>query len=66
MTKHNIVKHDTENCDHLFSCNDNWDCECSSEWGCEECNGEWESEESVAGGLGFIIGDDGHWVPEGY
>jgi hypothetical protein len=65
MNKNDNIKHDPDECGHYFNCGEDWDCDCKDEYGCEECNDELESEESVAGGLGFYISDDGHWVPKG-
>jgi hypothetical protein len=59
-----IKNHDTNDCNHLFNCNDSWDCDCENEYGCEECNEEYESDDFVAAGLGMLIDDDGNWVPK--
>lgn len=43
----------------------NYECECENdEYGCEECNEDWESADSVADGLGFYIDDDNNWIPK--
>ncbi|MFD0587800.1 hypothetical protein ACFQZE_07280 [Paenibacillus sp. GCM10027627] len=60
------MKHNPNTCDHLFVCDEKWECNCENEYGCDECNDDYESEASVARGLRFRIDDDREWVPYDY